>query len=255
MKRLFGPVLFALRHWWSREALGLAAIEVGNTIILLAASGRLTRFFTDPYFMPFELMQMERETNGLYMLLSIVTLPFVVALVSRLNGRLFGRPLPVGPVEGAFRWAKAQILGGLTLIAVIVIPYALVILVTKSVLPGAIDTIGATAAAIAVAAVFVLANLHIFYLMRVLYEGRSSFGAARRLSRGQRFTLPIRFLVLVAAILAIGALFILPLLFAGDSRVLKLAMYLALNPLAATATVPIAVLFSRLYFEAEAAAR
>ncbi|PWR24486.1 hypothetical protein [Zavarzinia aquatilis] len=250
----FRPVFFALRQWWSLEALGFALLQAAQDFGLLAATGNLDRLFTDPYFTPMEIDRMQAEATRPMMLVSLVLLPIPVALGSRLNRRLFGRPLPVGPVEGAFRWMKTQILGGLSLLALTAIPFAFVILTTKLVAPGAIDPIGATAGAIAVLAAVVLAIAHAFYPIRVMYKGWSSFAAARRLSRGHRWTLVGRVLALVVAILAICIVFMLPALIINDSRGLFLITHIALSPLAAAATAPCIALWSSLYFEAEAAA-
>lgn len=126
--------------------------------------------------------------------------PLTLALASRLNRRIFGRPFPVGPVHGVFRLWKAQILFGLVLSFWILIPFALSLAVMSFLPEGTASSIIGTGLGVGtvVAGLWLILS-NILYFPMVLYEGGGSFTRARALLRGQRLRLAAAALVVLSA--------------------------------------------------------
>lgn len=246
----FWPTVgLALRQWLTLEALGLALLQAAIDLLLITAAGQWSLIGRG--YSPLALQT--REMNFSAGLASAVTLPVVVLLLDRLVRRRLGLAMPVGAVHGALRLIKANILGSLTLIAVTVIPLALLGLAIRLALPEAMALVATPALMLAAAALLVLSAIYAFYPLGVLYRGYMSFAEARQLSRGWRWRLLLGIGLIVLA-LTVGLVLLLLLVQTG----LRLAGLgtqwgdLLVTPLALSAYAPLVIYGVALYQAATA---
>ena len=120
--------------------------------------------------------------------LTLLVLPAYVFLISSLNGRVFGQPVPVGPVWGALRLIKAYILFVLAIALVIAAPLGFFAAILSKLLPEDHTPVVILFVVVGLWG-FWFVTAHAFYGLGILYHGRFGFGEARALSRGRRWAL------------------------------------------------------------------
>ncbi|RJF89569.1 hypothetical protein D3874_23520 [Oleomonas cavernae] len=126
--------------------------------------------------------------------------PLTIALLSRLNRRIFDRPFPVGPIHGTFRALKAQILFGLVMAFWILLPVAIGMLLMSRLPQGpSTETIGAVLGIGAVVVGLWLILSKLLYFPMIVYEGRGSFFRAQTLLEGRRLRLAAMIVIVLLA--------------------------------------------------------
>jgi hypothetical protein len=176
-------VPFALRQAFTLEGVALAAVSAlppHLTLYLLndVADLVLKGLGDTP----------EQHLLLLQTLLSFLLLPATAALYSRLNQRLFGRPLPDDLLTATAMLIKAPLLGGLMLTWSVGIPAAVAAGALK--LFGLLDqTTGTVLGPLAGGAAAWLIADHVFYFLETLYRHRAPLARVRRITRGNRLRL------------------------------------------------------------------
>ncbi|RJF89568.1 hypothetical protein D3874_23515 [Oleomonas cavernae] len=183
---------------------------------------------------------------------TLASLPFsflagmaMIALFSRLNGRLFGRPFPAGVLGSAWRYFKA-IFALMLLILALTVPIGVIVVVAWKLV---LDSVPEGVLAVLPAAFgFVLAYVvFIRYMLlpiMVIYEGRVSLGRAKALIAGRRGR---AFGVVLAIGLISFAANLLTLAVAGTFMPPEFAVLFA-GPVGALAYGPMTVAVSVFYF-------
>ncbi|MCF4165452.1 hypothetical protein L2U69_07340 [Zavarzinia compransoris] len=249
MRRFFRPIFVALRNLLSLEALGFGLLQVLIQIAGLAITadpGALIGVaMTHPEFV---VQAMEQQGFWAAALL-VLGLPAFMALWSRLNRRLFGQPFPVGPVHAAFLALKANILGSLALLGIVVAPLVVFVLAVRHLAPGLPHAVLAAAFAAACIGAVLLVVAHVFYPIGMLYRNPMTFRHARRLGRGVRWTMVAGFIVLAFLLLAIAVVAMIPAVAVpgagGTMIVIVVSVFLG-----SAFYAPILALYGHYYFEA-----
>jgi hypothetical protein len=185
---------FALRQAVRWEVFGVAAVELLCTALVYAAMVARGE----------EIAWLDGRESGEAKLLEfglrLLFWPLTIALLSRLNRRIFGRPFPVGPIHGAFRALKAQLLFGLVMAFWILLPVAIGIVLMSHLPQGpSTEVIGAVLGVGAVVAGLWLILSKLLYFPMILYEGRGAFFRAQTLLEGRRLRLAAMIVVVVLA--------------------------------------------------------
>ncbi len=237
-------VPFALRQAFTLEGVALAAVSALPPLLTLyllndVADLVLKGLGDTP----------QQHLLLLQTLLSFLLLPATAALYSRLNKRLFDRPLPDDLLTATAMLIKAPLLGGLMLTWAVGIPAAAAAGMLK--LFGLLDqTAGALLGLVAGGAAAWLIADHGFYFMETLYRHRAPLARVRRMTRGNRLRL---FSAILLVTLAWGlVVFAFGLLcFAAD--VPQAACLQIGQAIFGLVQAPLFAVGSRIYFEAEVA--
>ncbi|MFA5120192.1 hypothetical protein [Zavarzinia sp.] len=237
-------VAFALRQAFTLEGIGLAVVSAVPPLLTLhlledVADRVLTGLGDTP----------QQHLVLLQTLLSFLLLPLVAALYSRLNRRLFDRPLPDGLLTATAMLIKAPLMGGLMLTWAVGLPAAVAAGILK--LAGLLDLTTGTILGLAAGGTAIwLITDHGFYFLETLYRHRAPLARVRRMTRGNRLRLFGAILLVTLAWSLVVFAFGLLCLAAEAPRATCLQIGQAIFGLV---QAPLFAVSSRIYFEAEAA--
>jgi len=177
--------------------------------------------------------------------LSFLAAMAMIALMSRLNDRLFGRPFPAGVLGSAWRYLKAIVVLVLLMLA-LMLPVVIVVTLAWKFLsdgnpPGVLAVLPP---AIGVVLAYVVLIRYMLLPIMVIYEGKVSLGRAKALIAGRRWR---AFGVVLAIALISLAANLLTLAVAGTFMPVEFAMLVA-GPVSALAYGPMTVAISIFYF-------